>query len=463
MLGPDRPHDGRTRGSTTSLAVSPSDTDGVESDGPSSGSVDGHAVVRKVARHFLPLVGLCYIVLYLDRLNIGFAALTMNDELGISATMFGFVAGVYFWSYTLCEPVSNWVLSRVGARIWISRIMATWGLVTIGTALVQGATSLAVMRFLLGVAEAGFSPGMLYFVSCWFPHARRGMAMSWVVTFICLSGLGTPMMTHMHGLDGFLGLSGWRWIFVLTGIPAVLLALACYRRLRNTPAEADFLSAAERVWLTRTLEEEARGVDGNEKHSFRAGLAEPRVLLLVAVFICVTFSLNGYQLWTAQIFKSFGMSTTEVGWVAAIPPLLAVGPMLWWMRHSDRTDERGWHFCVAAAVAMVGFGVAAVSLSTPAVAVAGFCVAGIGLYTSMAVFISIPASFLTGAALAAGFGVVNGMGNLGGYFGPQVAGWIKDATGGYGLAIGAFGAAMAVAAVLILGLKKATPRPEVTL
>lgn len=205
VLGPDRPHDGRTRGSTTSLAVSPSDTDGVESDGPSSGSVDGHAVVRKVARHFLPLVGLCYIVLYLDRLNIGFAALTMNDELGISATMFGFVAGVYFWSYTLCEPVSNWVLSRVGARIWISRIMATWGLVTIGTALVQGATSLAVMRFLLGVAEAGFSPGMLYFVSCWFPHARRGMAMSWVVTFICLSGLGTPMMTHMHGLDGFWG------------------------------------------------------------------------------------------------------------------------------------------------------------------------------------------------------------------------------------------------------------------
>jgi ACS family tartrate transporter-like MFS transporter len=410
-------------------------------------------VVRKVALHFLPLVGLCYIVLYLDRLNIGVAALTMNDELGISATAYGFAAGVYFWSYTICEPPSNWVLSRVGARKWISRIMVTWGLVTIATAFVQGELSLAVMRFLLGIAEAGFSPGMLYFVSRWFPSARRGMAMSWIVTFICLSGLGTPVMTHLLALDGLLGLSGWRWIFIVTGIPAVLLAFACFRRLRDTPAEAAFLTPPERAWLTRTLDEEARVTVGHGTHSFRCGLVEPRVLLLVAVFVCVTFSLNGYQLWIAQMLKSFGMSNTQVGWVAAVPPLLAIGPMLWWMRHSDRTGERGWHFCAAALVAAAGFGIAALSLDTPVVAVAGFCVAGIGLYTAMAVFVTIPASFLTGAALAAGFGVINGMGNLGGYFGPQVAGLLKDATGGYALAIAAFGAAMALASLLILGLK----------
>ncbi|MEU0462867.1 MFS transporter [Amycolatopsis sp. NPDC006131] len=420
--------------------------------------VDGDAVLRKVTRHFLPLIGLCYIVLYLDRLNIGVAALTMNSDLGISATAYGFAAGVYFWSYTLLEPPSNWVLSKVGARKWISRIMVTWGLVTIGTGFVQGETSLTIMRVLLGVAEAGFSPGMLYFVSRWYPNARRGAAMSWIVTFICVSGLGTPLMTHLLGLHGFLGLSGWRWIFILTGIPAVVLAFVCLRRLRDTPAEAGFLSAPERDWLTNVLADEAKGAVGHGPGAFRRGLAEPRVLLLVVVFVCVTFSLNGYQLWIAQMLKSFGLGTHAVGWVAALPPLLAIGPMLWWMRHSDRTRERGLHFCVAALVAAAGFAIAALSLATPAVAIAGFCVAGIGLYTAMGVFITIPASFLTGAALAAGFGVINGLGNLGGYFGPQVAGLLKDATGGYGLAIGSFGAAMAVAALVILGLKRLNNR-----
>ncbi|WP_209440766.1 MFS transporter [Amycolatopsis thermoflava] len=420
--------------------------------------MDGNAVLRKVTRHFLPLIGLCYIVLYLDRLNIGVAALTMNSELGISATAYGFAAGVYFWSYTLLEPPSNWVLSRVGARKWISRIMVTWGLVTIGTGFVQGETSLTIMRVLLGVAEAGFSPGMLYFVSRWYPNARRGAAMSWIVTFICISGLGTPLMTHLLGLHGFLGLSGWRWIFILTGIPAVVLAFVCLKRLRDTPAEAGFLSAPERDWLTKVLADEAKGAVGHGPGAFRRGLAEPRVLLLVVVFVCVTFSLNGYQLWIAQMLKSFGLGTHAVGWVAALPPLLAIGPMLWWMRHSDRTRERGLHFCAAALVAAAGFTIAALSLGTPAVAIAGFCVAGIGLYTAMGVFITIPASFLTGAALAAGFGVINGLGNLGGYFGPQVAGLLKDATGGYGLAIGSFGAAMAVAALVILGLKRLNNR-----
>ncbi|ROS38574.1 ACS family tartrate transporter-like MFS transporter [Amycolatopsis thermoflava] len=420
--------------------------------------VDGNAVLRKVTRHFLPLIGLCYIVLYLDRLNIGVAALTMNSELGISATAYGFAAGVYFWSYTLLEPPSNWVLSKVGARKWISRIMVTWGLVTIGTGFVQGETSLTIMRVLLGVAEAGFSPGMLYFVSRWYPNARRGAAMSWIVTFICISGLGTPLMTHLLGLHGFLGLSGWRWIFILTGIPAVVLAFVCLKRLRDTPAEAGFLSAPERDWLTKVLADEAKGAVGHGPGAFRRGLAEPRVLLLVVVFVCVTFSLNGYQLWIAQMLKSFGLGTHAVGWVAALPPLLAIGPMLWWMRHSDRTRERGLHFCAAALVAAAGFTIAALSLGTPAVAIAGFCVAGIGLYTAMGVFITIPASFLTGAALAAGFGVINGLGNLGGYFGPQVAGLLKDATGGYGLAIGSFGAAMAVAALVILGLKRLNNR-----
>lgn len=418
----------------------------------------GETVLHKVTWRFLPLVGLCYVVLYLDRLNVGVAALTMNRELSISASAYGFAAGVYFWSYTACEPPSNFVLSRIGARVWISRIMVTWGLVTMATALVQGEVSLAVMRFLLGIAEAGFSPGMLYFVSRWFPAARRGAAMSWVVGFICVSGLTTPISTYLLRLDGLAGLSGWRWLFLLTGLPAVVLGFVCFRVFREKPAEATFLTEPERGWLERTLAAEDERTAGGAKHAFRRGLAHPRVLVLILVFCCVTFSLNGYQLWMPQIFQQFGLSTIQIGWVATLPSLVAIGPMLWWNRHSDRTGERALHFVAPAALAAAGFVFAAAFLSQPVIAMVGFCVAGTGLYTAMAVFITMPGGFLTGAALAAGFGVINGVGNLGGYFGPQVTGLIKEATGSFVLAVGVFGLAMALAAAIVLSLRLVTGR-----
>ncbi|MEN0140169.1 MAG: MFS transporter [Rhodococcus sp. (in: high G+C Gram-positive bacteria)] len=417
--------------------------------------------IRKVMLRFMPIVGLAYIVLYLDRLNIGVAALTMNKELGISASMFGFAAGIYFWSYTICEPPSNYILTRVGARRWITRIMITWGLVTIGTAFVQDATSLVICRFLLGIAEAGFSPGMLYFVSRWFPNRDRGRAMAWIVTFICISGLGTPITTHLLAIDGFLGLSGWRWVFLLTGIPAVVMAFVCFRVLRDKPAEAEFLDDDEREWLTTTLEQESaerESVSG--AHNFFQGLIHPRVLVLVAVFICFTFSLNGFQIWMPQIYAQFGMTTTQIGWVAALPALIAIGPMIWWTRHSDRAAERALHFAAAAGVAALGFAVAAFFFTTPLVAILGFCVAGIGLYSAMSIFITMPSSFLTGAALAAGFGVINGMGNVGGYFGPQVTGWIKDATDSFTPAIGTYSAVLATAALIVIALDAATRRND---
>ncbi|GLZ14318.1 MFS transporter [Actinomadura sp. NBRC 104425] len=417
------------------------------------------AVLRKVTRRFMPLIGLCYIVLYVDRQNIGIAALTMNDDLGISATAFGFAAGVYFWSYTLCEPPSNYVLAKVGARVWIPRIMVTWGLVTMAMALVTGQLSLTVMRLLLGIAEAGFSPGMLYFVSRWYPKAERGASMSWIVTFICLSALASPLCTHvMIGMDGLAGMAGWRWLFIVTGVPAVLLGPICYRVLRDRPAKATFLSPSERSWLQRTLDAESEQTARTGGHSFRQGLSHPRVLALIAVFCCVTFSLNGYQLWLPQIIKEFGLTTLQTGWLVAVPPMLAIGPMLWWTRHSDRTRERGLHFAGAAGVCAAGFAVAAVFLHSPVVAMAGFCVAGIGLYASLAIFITMPSSFLTGAALAAGFGLINGLGNVGGYFGPQVTGFIQDSTGGFTWAVAAFGAVMLVAAGIVLPLTRRAGR-----
>ncbi len=413
----------------------------------------GRAAMKKVMWRFMPLIGVCYVVLYLDRLNIGVAALDMNSDLGISASAFGFAAGIYFWSYTVLEPPSNFILTKVGARRWISRIMVTWGIVTIATGFVQGTTSLTIARVLLGAAEAGFSPGMLYFVSRWFPALQRGRAMSWIVTFICLSSLGTPVTTHLLELDGLLGLEGWRWIFVLTGIPAVVMGIVVFRVLRESPDEAEFLEPEERRWITEALE--AERVDSPEEQgnvSFLKGLVHPQVLVLVLVWVCFTFSLNGFQLWLPQILAQQELSTNAIGWIAALPALIAIGPMLLWVRHSDRHQERGLHFAVAAGTAAVGFAIAALFFSTPAVAIVGFCVAGVGLYSAMAIFITMPASFLGGVALAAGFGVINGVGNLGGYFGPQITGWLKDSTGSFVPAIGVYSAVLALAAVVVLVL-----------
>lgn len=411
-------------------------------------AISESAVLKKVTRRLLPFIGICYIILYLDRTNIGVAALQMNDELAISASAFGFAAGVYFWSYTLSEPFSNYILTRIGTRVWISRIMITWGLVTIATAAVSNEFWLIIARVLLGFAEAGFSPGMLYFVSRWFPAARRGVAMSWIVSFICLSGLLTPLLTGiLDSFDGLGGVSGWRWLFILTGIPAVAMGIIFYAVIRNTPREAKFLEPAEREWLQGVIDQED-AQNAHTAHNFSAGIRAARVWVLISVFICVTFSLNGLQIWFPQMLAALGFTSPAIGWVAALPSLVAIVPMVLWNRHSDKTGERPGHFVAAACVAALGFTVAALTVHTPAVAVAAFCVAAIGIYSAMAVFITMPSSFLAGAALAAGFGLINGLGNIGGYLGPQVTGWIKDLTGEFSAAILVFGGAMALAAVI---------------
>ncbi|KQP69390.1 MFS transporter [Microbacterium sp. Leaf288] len=416
-------------------------------------AVDEAVVIKKVTRKLLPFIGLCYIVLYLDRTNIGVAALQMNDELGISASMFGFAAGVYFWSYTLSEPFSNYILTRVGTRKWITRIMITWGIVTIATAFVNGAPMLIVARILLGFAEAGFSPGMLFFVSRWFPAARRGVAMSWIVTFICLSGLLTPICTGiLTTFDGVAGMSGWRWLFILTGIPAVVIGFIFYAIIRDRPADAKFLTPAERAWLQGEIDREDAATPAST-HGFAAGVRSGQTWVLIGVFICVTFSLNGLQLWFPQMLQALGAPTAAIGWIAAVPSLIAIVPLILWNRHSDRTGERPLHFIASASVAAVGFLIAGLAVNQPAIAIVGFCIAGVGLYSALAIFVTMPSTFLFGAALAAGFGMINGLGNIGGYLGPQVTGWIKEATGSFTPAVLVFGGAMALAAIVTAVLR----------
>lgn len=411
-------------------------------------------VIKKVSRRFLPFIGLCYIILYLDRLNIGVAALTMNADLGLSATAFGLAAGIYFWSYTILEVPSNLVLAKVGARRWLPRIMITWGLVTIGTSLVQGPGGLSVARVLLGVAEAGFSPGALYFITRWFPYRARAKAMGWVITCICLSGIGTPVSAHIMQLNGLAGLAGWRWLFVITGVPAVVLGFVCYRVLKDRPSDARWLTAEEQTWLQRTMDEEHQR--NQERHSMSVfrGLADFRVIVLCLVFLTITFGLNGYGVWMPQILATFGWNTLEIGWLGAIPPLLAVLPMLAWTRRSDRRGERVWHFVIPMLVSAAGFLFAAANLATPVAAMTGFCVAAIGLYTAMSIFFLLPSAMLSGVAAAAGLALINGLGNLGGFFGPQVTGIIKDATGSFAPAVAVFGAVLAAGAALAVALSR---------
>ncbi|MEU6646659.1 MFS transporter [Saccharomonospora sp. NPDC046836] len=411
----------------------------------------GTRTVRKVLRRFLPILILCYFALYLDRLNLSVAALTMNDELGITPAIYGLVAGVFFWTYSLFEIPSNYIVSRVGVRVWVARIIVSWGLVTMITAAAAGPGSLVVLRLLLGVAEAGFSPAMLFFLASWIPSSRRAAAISLMIVSVPLSGIGTPISMHIiDAMEGVAGMSGWRWMFLITGLPPVILGYFFYRIIRNRPADAQFLNPDERAWLESELAKERTSLGGEAKHSFFRGLANPRVAALVVVYILYAFSLFGYQFFIPQILKQFGLSNIAVGWVALIPPLLAVGPMLWWCRHSDRKQERIRHFAITGVLAAVGFCVAGLFLHEPFVAFVGFCLAGIGLYCCMPIQLSIPSTFLSGAALAAGLATINGLGNIGGYFGPQVTGIIREATGGFPVAVLVLSAAILASALLAL-------------
>jgi MFS transporter, ACS family, tartrate transporter len=405
-------------------------------------------VTRKVLRHWMPLIIICYIIFFLDRINISVAALKMNEDIGITPAIFGLAAGVFFWTYAAAEIPSNYLLARVGFRVWIPRIMITWGIVVVAMAAVQGGTSLTVSRLLLGLAEAGFSPAMIYFVSRWLPRRRRGIALSIMLSSSCLSGLFIPLLAYvMVGFDGLAGLAGWRWIFIVTGIPAIIAGIVCAVMLRDRPDQATFLSATERTWLTRRLAADEEELGSAEKHSFLAGLRDPRVLGLFVVYVLFIFGLFGYQYWLPQMLAKYDLSTIQVGWFAALPPLLAIGPMIWWARHSDRTGERILHFTVAALIASVGFALSAVFIDNAVLAIIGFCVAGIGLYIITGIFWTIPMNLLFGASLAAAIGLINGFGSIGGYFGPQLVGITVQSTGSFGPGVAIFAVALLLSAL----------------
>jgi ACS family tartrate transporter-like MFS transporter len=404
---------------------------------PEETAVD-RRVVRKAARRLLPLLVLLYLVNYLDRVNVGFAALRMNADLGLSSAAYGLGAGLFFIGYFFFEVPSNVVLHKVGARLWIARIMITWGLVASATAFVQGEVSFYVVRVLLGIAEAGFFPGVLLYLTYWFPRAERARIVA--LTFLAVplaSVIGSPLSTVLiqHG-DGLLGFdAGWRFMFFVEGLPALALGVAVLFLLPSRPSSARWLTSSEATALEEHLAaEDAREV-GSEVPT-RQALTDPRVLALSVVYFGIVFGLYVLAFFLPQVIAGFQeqfgttFSLLQVGLVTAVPYAFAAVAMVLWARHSDRTGERALHVAVPAFVGAVAIA-AALYMSSPLAVMVCVTVCAIGVYAAIPVFWQLPTRLLTGVGAAAGIALINSFGNLAGFAAPYLTGWLEDLTGSF--------------------------------
>jgi ACS family tartrate transporter-like MFS transporter len=400
---------------------------------PSADDALARATLAKVTRRLLPFLFLLYIVCFLDRVNIGFAALQMNQELGFSPGTYGLGAGIFFLGYVSFEIPSNLILARIGARAWIARIMITWGLIACAMMFIRGPVSLIGLRFLLGVAEAGFFPGMIYYLTLWYPEAERARAVARFMLAIPLSGVvGGPISGALLSLHGAFGLSGWQWLFLLEGIPAVILGLVVFRVLPNGPEDAAWLTPPEREALLRPLRDER--ADRERRHGFgvREALRHPAVWqLAVLLLLANAFGVYVLGLWLPQIVRDVsGLGPFWVGVLSAIPNLIAAVAMVLVGSHSDRTGERLGHIAAAAAAGALGLAASAYLHSTVPVVLA-LSVAAAGLLSTHGPIWPLPAAFLSGSAAAGGIAVMTTLANLGGFLGPYAVGVLKQRSGNF--------------------------------
>jgi MFS transporter, ACS family, tartrate transporter len=404
--------------------------------------------MRKVYLRLLPFSVLCMFVCYLDRVNVGFAALTMNKDLGLSAFFFGLGAGAFYGGYCLFEVPSNLVLERVGARFWIARIMITWGLLSGAMALVRGPVSFVTLRFLLGAAEAGFFPGILFYFHYWFPMRHRGRMISWFTVATPISvAFGGPISTGLLGLDGTFGLAGWQWVFIAEAIPAVMLGFVVLIYLRDRPAHASWLTQAEKEWLAVELARERREIESVRTYTLFQSLTNIRVLALAIIYFGIVTASVGLVIFVPQIIKELGVSNLATGFLTAIPYIVGTVSMIAWGYVSDRMGERRWNLFTGCLVGAIGL-IAAGLLGGSFWSLAAMCLATIGFYGSKGPFWPLPSSFLTGTAAAAGMALINSVGNIGGFMGPFVVGWIKDSTGSFNNGLYALAGFMLLAAVV---------------
>ena len=411
------------------------------------------AVLRKIAWRFVPLLTLAFVINYLDRTNIGVASLTMNQDLGLTATQFGLGAGILFIGFTVFEIPSNLVLYRLGARRWIARIMISWGLVSIATAWVYDANSYYVARFALGVAEAGFFPGVTYYFATWFPTQYRTRMLAWFLVAVPLSSvIGGPTSGLLLEMNGVLGLSGWQWLFIVEGLPAVVVGFVVLRVLADRPETATWLVAKEQQSLNAMLAEEKRE---RPKSRFAAALADTRVIMLAAIQFGFTLGSYGIGIFLPQIIKGFGLSNLVASVLSAVPYVFASAAMLWWAWRVDRTGKKIGNLTVACAVGMVGLAASVVS-GNLAVALSALTVALIGITSARAIFWPIPTRFLAGVGAAAGLAFINSIGAAGGFAGPYLMGWLRDLTGSFGTGLIVMAGILLATRLLALSLKLVT-------
>ncbi|MFM0337154.1 MFS transporter [Paraburkholderia fungorum] len=417
--------------------------------------------MTRVTVRLVPFLIVCYFIAYLDRVNVGFAALQMNKALGLSASAFGFGAGIFFIAYFFFEVPSNLLLERFGARRWIARIMFTWGILAGAMAYIpdiarftgmSAAHVFYTLRILLGVAEAGFFPGIIFLLTLWFPAAYRGRVVGYFMAAIPLSTvIGGPISGLLLSMDGHGGLAGWQWVYLIEALPALLLSFAVLFYLTDKPADASWLAADEREWLVARQAQERAHRESVRKFSVKEALFNPRVLAVALIYFGANATNYGLSFFLPQIVKSFGLTNVQTGFVTSLPYIVGVISMLFWGRHSDRKLERKWHVAIALLVAAGGIAAAA-GLDDPVQKMIALSIAGFGIFGCLPVIWTLPAAFLSGAAAAGGIAAVNSLGNLAGFFGPYAMGWIKDSTGGFGAGLLCLSGAglVGVAAVLLL-------------
>ena len=408
------------------------------------------AAFRKIIWRMMPLLLLAYILNYLDRANIGFAALQMNKELGLTAAQFGFGAGILSLGYCTFEIPSNLALYRYGARVWIARIMVTWGLVAAGCALISGPNSFYSIRFLLGLTEAGFFPGVAYLLSQWFPAEYRARMLAILLLGVPVSSVvGGPISGALLGLDQVGGLSGWQWMFIIEGVPATILGFVTLRLLADRPASATWLTPEQRIAVEDRIAAEPRH---KEVKHFWAALKDTRVLLLALIQFGFTTGSYGVGIWLPQIIKTHFHSNLTVGFVSAGPYVIASIAMLLWAGRVDRSGKRVGNLILTCLLATTGL-LLSVAFDAFWVSFFWLTVALVGITAARAIFWTIPARFLTGVAAAGGLAFINSVGTLGGFVGPAVVGWLKDITGSFAAGLAGMGGFLLLSTVLSVALR----------
>jgi ACS family tartrate transporter-like MFS transporter len=404
------------------------------------------SALYKVRWRLIPFLFILYIIAYLDRVNVGFAAIDMNRDLGFSAAVYGMGSGLFFLTYTLLEVPSNLMLARLGARVWIARIMITWGVASTAMIFVSGPASFYGLRLLLGAAEAGFFPGLIYYLTHWFPARERGRAVALFMTATAMAGvIGAPLSSALLQLDGALGLRGWQWLFLIEGVPAIVLAGFVLRYLTERPADAEWLEPAERDWLARELAADA--ASSSHTHlTLRDALLSARIWIVAIPYLCIVSAFYGISFWLPQMVQATsGLGSSMVVLLSAIPYVAATVGLVVIGAHSDRTGERRWHVAVPCLIGAAGFVLTVLLPQTLPISLLTLSIAAFGIWGTLGPFWTLPTAFLRGTAAAGGIALVNSVGNVGGFVGPMLVGWVREGTGQFSAGL------ILLAAILVVG------------